>query len=276
MHKFAAILSVLPLLQGAGESPCADQYSRWISKPHDFPRTDQPKQMQGLHIACVWQDAEGIQLEAYMNGVDRGSPRRANLPATALGSWKSFRHDLKEALGFKKRSNHWKHLHLKQPFGVFSALGHRLDSPDEAMKAQLLFIFEGGQWYWPPVKIGHVHELPGTNFKLETLSVQPVIFRVMGFLGDHECERIVDLGEPGMHESGVSLMDKDKGRAAKDFRTSTQSRPSKNSDPLFKALDDRVANLTRIPVSHNEEVQILRYFKTQYERVPGCFQCMIL
>ena len=66
-----------------------------------------------------------------------------------------------------------------------------------------------------------------------------------------------------MAASGVSLMDKDKGKAATEFRTSTTHfLPS--TTPEVAAIDTRVANLTRTPVSHQEFVQVLRYGHTQH------------
>lgn len=67
---------------------------------------------------------------------------------------------------------------LKQPFGIFDEYGRRLASPREAEEASLIFVVEGGQWYWPPMRKGFVRKLHGTNLSLETLSVQPVIFRI--------------------------------------------------------------------------------------------------
>lgn len=92
-----------------------------------------------------------------------------------------------------------------------------------------------------------------------------------------------------MSESPVVPMDiHDKDIDAKVFRTSTQARMNSASSPLLlgfqrgaeqcqsfglaslwsclprclarlQELDHRISNLTRVPVSHNEEVQVLRY-----------------
>jgi len=155
-------------------------------------------------------------------------------------------------------------LHYKQPFGIFEEHGQRLAFAEEALEAQLIFVIEGGQWFWPPVKIGYVRLVPGTSFELETLSVQPVLYRIRGFLEQDECEQIVSLGQGRMFNSPVSLMDKDKGKAAKEFRTSTQAQLPSSTSPLLGKIDNRIAHLTRVPVEHNEAVQILRYEKTQY------------
>jgi prolyl 4-hydroxylase len=99
---------------------------------------------------------------------------------------------------------------------------------------------------------------------LLTLSVAPVLFKVRGFLKEKECEEIINIGENRMEESPVSLMDKDKEKGAKEFRTSTQARISWAESDTLRRIDSRVAKLTKVPKTHNEEVQILRYKETQY------------
>jgi len=102
---------------------------------------------------------------------------------------------------------------------------------------------------------------------LETMSVQPVLFRVRGFLQEEECAEIVGLAKGRMASSPVSLMDKDRGRAAKEFRTSTQARVNVEDSKYLEGINNRIARLTNVPLAHNEEVQILRYEKTQYYAV---------
>jgi len=58
--------------------------------------------------------------------------------------------------------------------------------------------------------------------------------------------------------------DRDKGTAHAQFRTSKQAWLSNSLSPLVKELDDRVSQLTRVPASHNEAVQLLRYGEGQY------------
>jgi len=100
--------------------------------------------------------------------------------------------------------------------------------------------------------------------ELKTLSVQPLLFQVQGFLKDSECDEIIATGKSNLEKSPVSLMDKDKGRPAKDFRTSSQARAPAGGTPLLHKLNSRVELLTQVPKSHNEEVQILNYELGQY------------
>lgn len=266
-----------PVVAVEPSSPCAAKYADWLSPQEVLTRNDQPKHFPGLHVLCIWQEDEqfltsassaGLSVEVFSGGVDLRAqgvqPRRLKLPLDALASWKAFRASLKEKIGFTKASNNWGHLALKQAFGLFDSSGHRLSAPRQAVAAQLVLLFEGGQWIWPPVREGYVRQLGTNGLQLETLSVQPILFRISGFLRPNECDQIIDMGKPRMFNSPVSLMDKDKGRAAKDFRTSTQARLNHRDYPLLRDIDQRVAELTRVPAAYNEEVQILRYMKGQY------------
>ena len=73
---------------------------------------------------------------------------------------------------------------------------------------------------------------------------------IKGFLWNlaEEAKEIIDMGRPEMRESPVTLMDKDKGKQAKEFRTSTQARLKHRNHPLLREIDERVASLTRVPI----------------------------
>ena len=62
-----------------------------------------------------------------------------------------------------------------------------------------------------------------------------------------------------MAKSQVSLMDKDVGRAADEFRTSSTYFLASAGDDMLEAIDKRIANLTRTPLNAQEHVQVLRY-----------------
>lgn len=254
-----------------GTSPCAAQYADWVGKPDTFVRRAEPLGLQGFHVACLWRkpggEDVGLNIEAYLNAVSETSPQQGVLPTSALSSWKGFRAELKAFIGFRKATNNWDHQELKQAFGIFDTSGKRLGSAEKALEASLVLVIEGGQWFWPPIRKGYVRQVSQEGMQrleLETLSVQPVIFRVRGFLHPEECDEIIKLGSGRMADSPVSLMDKDKGKGAKEFRTSTQARVGNDESKMLKDIGERVSRLTKIPSNHNEEVQILRYSKTQY------------
>jgi prolyl 4-hydroxylase len=144
--------------------------------------------------------------------------------------------------------------------------------------AGLLIVTRGGQWLWPGVRIGfrrlidlsYVPGLPeekeveNRTATLETLSLRPLVVSVDGFLTDDECDIIQELATPRIEYSGVVLKDHDQGRPASDFRTSQSAFLSANLHPAFEKIDDRTASLVRIPRSHQEHVQVLRYGHTEF------------
>eukprot|EP00927_Polykrikos_kofoidii_P073493 TRINITY_DN69523_c0_g1_i1.p1 TRINITY_DN69523_c0_g1~~TRINITY_DN69523_c0_g1_i1.p1 ORF type:complete len:482 (+),score=82.35 TRINITY_DN69523_c0_g1_i1:102-1547(+) len=267
------VVLVLPFaLTSVSASPCsdADLYKDWLSHPSVFLRKDQPKGLQGLHVACLWrkqgQDSHDgeYQLEAYRDALETNAPEMHTLPGSAGESWSAFRDALSNALRVRKETSNWGHWESKQVFGVFSSEAARLHSVAGALDSRLIFVIVGGQWFWPPVREGYVRQVKGQDMVLETLSVSPVVFKVGGFLKTAECEEIIRLGENRMENSPVSLMDKDKGKAAKEFRTSSQARVELEESSTLRSIDERVGKLTGVPHEHNEEVQILKYDKTQY------------
>ena len=79
------------------------------------------------------------------------------------------------------------------------------------------------------------------------------------FLNADEAEHIIARAKPHMAKSGVALKDADKGKAAKEFRTSSQFFLPTVDDPILERVDARVQSLTRLPISHAEYIQVLRY-----------------
>ena len=71
-----------------------------------------------------------------------------------------------------------------------------------------------------------------------------------------QADHIVDRALPHMAKSGVALKDADKGKAAKEFRTSSQYFLPTTRDPVLERVDKRVMYLTRIPISHAEYIQV--------------------
>jgi prolyl 4-hydroxylase len=153
---------------------------------------------------------------------------------------------------------------------AFSAEGERLfdaDSFDEQLLRDhgLVVVLEGGVWRWPGVRVGFQRriELSEENrtLTLETLSLSPLVLASAGFLSESECTEIQRLAEPIVRYSEVSLMDKDAGRPSSDFRTSSSAFLTRASaSPLLRSLNDRTAAFLRIPRTHQEHLQVLRYF----------------
>lgn len=159
------------------------------------------------------------------------------------------------------------------------AIGTRVGSAPDTVKGSLeallwtptALLFEGGIFMWPGVRVGYrqdvhllgssssFHRSDARTVTLETLSMEPLVLAIDNFLDMKECDYIRQNSESHVRQSGVSLMDKDRGRASTDWRTSaTYFMPSKPHPPL-QTIDKRVASLSRVPVSHQELVQVLRY-----------------
>jgi prolyl 4-hydroxylase len=98
---------------------------------------------------------------------------------------------------------------------------------------------------------------------METLSMTPLVFSVEEFLKDDEIDVIMELSLPHLAPSGVTLLDGHENRPATDWRTSTTYFLDSSAHPILTGIDRRVADLTKVPVSHQEAVQVLRYEATQ-------------
>ena len=79
-----------------------------------------------------------------------------------------------------------------------------------------------------------------------------------------------------MHNSGVSHMDKDVGRPDTDWRTSTQTWLSSHDSSIIKNIDHRVANLTRVPLDHQEQVREGDQSKLCEERPENVYDVFII
>jgi len=156
----------------------------------------------------------------------------------------------------------------QQPWAMFTPQGLSVDSLLDLQEGgNDVLLYEGGRFVWPGVREGHitrVTQLDGLgSIDMRTLSMSPLIFAVDAFLLPEECQFIREAAEPHMKQSGVALMDHDKGKAATEWRTSsTFFLPSRRYEGL-QPLDRRVAGLTRQPVAFQEDVQVLRYGHTQ-------------
>lgn len=79
-----------------------------------------------------------------------------------------------------------------------------------------------------------------------------------GFLTTDECNQFQTQAAPTMQYSGVSLRDADAGRPSSDFRTSQSTFLESEYHPFLK-FDQKAASPVRLPVPHQEQVQVLRY-----------------
>eukprot|EP00930_Biecheleria_cincta_P062019 TRINITY_DN47535_c0_g1_i1.p1 TRINITY_DN47535_c0_g1~~TRINITY_DN47535_c0_g1_i1.p1 ORF type:complete len:424 (-),score=69.73 TRINITY_DN47535_c0_g1_i1:21-1292(-) len=131
----------------------------------------------------------------------------------------------------------------------------------------MILAFEGGSFIWPGVEPGFERNVtiqPRNSEPLEvkiiTRAMRPLVVEISSFLGDAECDHIIQKAEPHIKKSSVSHMDHDVGKPDTNWRTSsTYFMPS--DDNILRTLDDRVSALTLLKKSHQEHAQILRYEK---------------
>ncbi|UIZ25229.1 hypothetical protein KXD40_009007 [Peronospora effusa] len=92
----------------------------------------------------------------------------------------------------------------------------------------------------------------------------PLVFCVEDFLLDDEIDIILDLSMPHLAPSDVALQDGHENRPSTEWRTSTTYWLDSSSHSVVQDIDKRTADLVKVPSSHQETVQVLRYERTQH------------
>jgi hypothetical protein len=250
-------LSSLNSEEAAKASNCPE-LEEWVMRSMQWP---------GYHPLCFYKSPTNetmYEIMAFVHGV--ASPdshvKFAEIPVDS--SVRTFRrtiedllpiHRTDQALLQGKKTMKW----TPQQWAAFNTGGE----PVKKMAgAGVMIVFEGGQWIHPGIEIGFKRNIRAhdSDVVLETLSLQPLVFGVQNFIKLEECEHIQAQSAPHVAASGVSLMDRDEGAPATDFRTS-KTYFLRSADELLKNFDQRVANLTRVPVGHQEDLQVLKYDK---------------
>ena len=116
---------------------------------------------------------------------------------------------------------------FQQPVGFFTAQGFRITTTEEweayFSENNEVFLIEGGQWIWPPVRIGFVNRVKnmkklvsgdggvtqakhGDTLEIETLSVRPAVFRIRFLISEDEAAELIDWSQPRLSNSTVVSM----------------------------------------------------------------------
>ncbi|KAG2444390.1 hypothetical protein HXX76_001143 [Chlamydomonas incerta] len=95
---------------------------------------------------------------------------------------------------------------------------------------------------------------------IQTISWRPRAFIYHNFLSDAEVRHIIDLARGQMKRSQV-VGSKEEG-VVDDVRTSYGTFLKRNQDPVIAAVEKRLALWSALPVSHQEDMQVLRYGPT--------------
>lgn len=151
---------------------------------------------------------------------------------------------------------------------VFYTVGGSLLGQTEVVPALqacgVVYAFEGGNFVWPGVRIGHNVTLSTDDpdfgdVTLTTLSLQPLVFTMDPLLTKKECRHIIKKATPEMETSPVSHIDSDVGKPDSQWRTSTQARLPKGGGKVVSRIERRAHALLNVPESHGEPLQVLRY-----------------
>ena len=234
---------------------------------------DEP--VPGQHTLCF----AGKQLNIFRTSTTSQPDLHHQL--TAGQRWAQLKAQLEATIFLKNRR------YPVQAWALFTKDGERIVDEDyqgqddsKILKmiqdAGIVLLFEGGQWIWPGIQKGFTRQvrldyvpskgydrIEKRNATLVTLSLNPLVLSVQGFLSEDECNYIQEAATPDMKYSDVTLMDKDKGRPASDFRTSQSTFLGGTKLKDLEGIDLRTSSLVRIPRSHQEYVQVLRYGNTE-------------
>ena len=106
-------------------------------------------------------------------------------------------------------------------------------------------LFLTAQAYQPPV---------------QTLSAVPRIYLIENFLTEAECDHVISAAKDQLSRSAVVGYQSSGSGQIHPARTSRgMFFPSNPTDPVLRAIEERIADLTQIPVDHGEGLQILHY-----------------
>ena len=107
----------------------------------------------------------------------------------------------------------------------------------------VLCFSEGGVWVWPPGPIGTVRSLQladNRTVTIKTLSDAPVVLEIESFLSPDQAAHIQQVSAPHLHKSPVSLKDSDVGKAATEWRTSSQYFLTTDGDKKLEGIDAKL------------------------------------
>jgi prolyl 4-hydroxylase len=160
----------------------------------------------------------------------------------------------------------------------FTPYGTPLPTPATVMLAfrecGTVYVVEGGEFVWPGIRVGHNVTLDTGDpyfgeVTMTTLSLVPRIFTIEPLLTQSECEWIVDSAAKEMEHKllgsvakvDTHLAEKGDSVVATEKRTSTQARLPKGEHPIVAQIERRAHRILRVPESHGEPLQVVRYRK---------------
>lgn len=126
----------------------------------------------------------------------------------------------------------------------------------------------GGSYFAPEGDFGPafpnylVHNSSGdtkASYPISMACSAPRVLHVLDVLSVSECDAIVEASRPSLTPSTVVSNTDTNSTVSKDVRSSFGTYFPRGSHPVVKAVEERIANLFRFPLSHAEPIQILNY-----------------
>jgi hypothetical protein len=170
--------------------------------------------------------AGSVTVQAYIDGLEsslvttnfvpdetRDDPDdTSDAQVAAAAAYSALLQALCKSLAVEKQSNDWDPTHKQSP-GLFDTMGNPLSTVPAVVRARTVILFEGGQWMWPGLRVGRLTTVGGIpdigSAVLETLSLQPTVLAVRGFLLPAECDLLIGLSRREMVHSNVQLTDRE-------------------------------------------------------------------
>lgn len=218
----------------------------WLNEEEDADR--------GYSVLCV-TDVVKVYVEGYVGCKTLELPLDDALPEKLEDELQ-----LRGRLLFRRdgRLKAWP----KQSWAVFTTAGERWEPEELVQQAAAhrgvpLFLFEGGTWRWPAIRVGFSRELSGVW--LRTVAVKPALFDL----------EFSSSGIPKLLKDVVKASEKSLSRSitegqVTDSRTSDQHWLGYDTQELKDLLNFTIQTL-RIPHRYFEEkMQVLRYKLGQF------------
>lgn len=98
-----------------------------------------------------------------------------------------------------------------------------------------------------------------SNIPFQVLSWEPRAYYFPGFADPERCARIVEIASKRLGPSSLALRAGDTLEGTADVRTSKGTFLTRREDETLAWLEDRIAQVTHIPVHHYEPYNVLRY-----------------
>jgi len=233
------------------------------------PWLEETRLWVGYYVLCV-EAAAKIHVQSWPGGSIYSRKKSIVFLEEEISSIEEFRIRMETFLKLEPRDkdigvniNNFK----PQKWALFSSKGDRVRQFADLLEGGVFLIFTGGQWLWPGIRKGYRRTLlvRDRNIELITMQLEPLLFQIDDFLTTDECDHLVESSQKlRSRPSNVSLMDKDKDKRADDFRRSSTTWIPSHYTSTVRELDLRCANLTRVPVTHQELVQVIRYDVGQF------------